>query len=158
MGAEPANQPPRSPKRVKVKTTATAAEDDHVDLAQLNLNDEATEAADGIADATAAKPTIAVKPDSLSVFNKMFSRQDANTSSSVKWQQLVQALTDAGMTATQAPGSAVSFANDQGSIVFHEPHPEPVLYMVMLPRHIGKRLKKWFGWDSETSVLREKQA
>jgi hypothetical protein len=98
---------------------------------------------------------IAVKQESLSVFNKMFS---SGGTTSIRWIQLVQALTDAGMTATQVPGSGVKFANDRESIVFHKPHPEPVVDGVMLRCQIGRRLKKWFFWDNETFVLRVKNA
>jgi hypothetical protein len=77
---------------------------------------------------------------------------------SIRWIQLVQALTDAGMTATQVPGSGVKFANDRDSIVFHKPHPEPVVDGVMLRCQIGRRLQKWFSWDKETFVLRVKNA
>jgi hypothetical protein len=98
---------------------------------------------------------IPVKQESLSVFNKMFS---SGGSTSIRWIQLVQALTDAGMTATQVPGSGVKFANDRDSIVFHKPHPEPVVDGVMLRCQIGRRLQKWFSWDKETFVLRAKNA
>lgn len=98
-------------------------------------------------------PKIPVKQESLSVFNKMFS---SGGSISIRWIQLVQALTDAGMTATQVPGSGVKFANDHDSIVLHRPHPVPVLDAVMLRCHIGKRLHKWFGWDRDSFVLRVK--
>jgi hypothetical protein len=96
---------------------------------------------------------IPVKQDSLSVFNKMFS---SGGTTSIRWIQLVQALTDAGMTATQVPGSGVKFANDRESIVLHKPHPEPVVDGVMLRCQIGRRLQKWFSWDKETFVLRVK--
>jgi hypothetical protein len=60
------------------------------------------------------------------------------------------------MTATQIPGSGVKSRNEQGSIVFDKPHPEPVVDAVMPRRSIGRRFTKWFEWDSETFVLRKK--
>lgn len=98
-------------------------------------------------------PRISVKQESLSVFNKMFT---SGGTSSIRWIQLVQALTDAGMTATQVPGSGVKFSNGRESIVLHKPHPEPVVDGVMLRCQIGRRLQKWFSWDKETFVLRVK--
>jgi hypothetical protein len=79
-------------------------------------------------------------------------------SASVRWIQLVQALTDAGMTATQNPGSGVKFTigQDKRNIVIDKPHPEAVVDAVMLRRSVGGRLKKKFGWDAETFVLRKK--
>ena len=52
---------------------------------------------------------IPVRQDSLILFRKMFSSSTGSTPGSVKWTHLVQALTDAGLVATQAPGSAVAF-------------------------------------------------
>jgi len=80
----------------------------------------------------------------------------AEGTSSVRWTQLVQALTDAGMTATQGAGSAVAFSNSHGSISLHMPHPEPVIDAFIL-RGFGKRLNKWFGWTQETFILRQKE-
>lgn len=76
--------------------------------------------------------------------------------SGVRWIHLVQALTDAGMNATQGSGSAVVFNNSHGSISLHTPHPEPVVDAYRL-RGYGKRHNKWFGWTNETFVLREKE-
>jgi hypothetical protein len=97
---------------------------------------------------------IPVKQESLSVFNKMFT---SGGTSSIRWIHLVQALTDAGMTATQVPGSGVKFSNGPKSIVFHKPHPEDVVDGVMMRCQIGRRLQKWFSWDKETFVLRVKK-
>lgn len=97
---------------------------------------------------------IAVKQDSLSIISKMFPT-GAEGSTSVRWLQLVQALTDAGLVATEGAGSAVSFANEHGSISVHKPHPDPVVDAIRL-RGIGRRLRKRFGWESNTFILREK--
>ena len=99
---------------------------------------------------------IHIKPESLSVISKMFPT-GAESSSSVRWTQLVQALTDAGLTATQGAGSAVSFAGQRGSVTIHQPHDRdgPNVDAIML-RGLGRRFNKWFGWTSETFVLREK--
>jgi hypothetical protein len=136
-----------------VKTTGTGTAD-QPDLSTLSLNNGNT--AQSKIDHVALKTT-PVKQDSLGVFRKMFASDTGSTPGSVKWTHLVQALTDAGLVATQAPGSAVTFtSSDNGSINFHKPHgAEPVVDPVMLLR-MGKRLKKWFGWEGECFVLRAK--
>ena len=105
---------------------------------------------------SASVPQIAVKQDSMSAISKMFPT-GVEGSTSVRWTQLVQALTDAGLTATQGAGSAVSFACQHGSVTIHQPHDRdgPNVDAIML-RGLGRRFNKWFGWTSETFVLREK--
>jgi hypothetical protein len=97
---------------------------------------------------------IPVKQDTLSLMAKMFPA-GADGTSGVRWIQFVQALTDAGMIATQGAGSAVSFNIYRRSISFHKHHPEPLVDAVRL-RGFGKRLSKWFGWTNETFILRQK--
>jgi hypothetical protein len=81
-----------------------------------------------------------------------------DSSNSVRWTELVQALKDAGMTAEQSGGSAVNFSiQHTGSIVFHMPHPDPVVDAILL-RGFGKRLTKWFRWTEETFILRPKNS
>ena len=57
-------------------------------------------------------------------------------------------MVDAGFSVTQGSGSAVSFKNERGVIVFHQPHPEPTIEPVVL-LSMGKRLRKWFRWDKD---------
>ncbi|KAK3696022.1 hypothetical protein LTR37_018164 [Vermiconidia calcicola] len=80
----------------------------------------------------------------------------------MKWQQFVIAMVDAGCTVTHVGGSAVSFDHVRntsngslGTIVFHKPHPDLNIDSKML-QIMGRRLKKWFGWDKETFVVRAK--
>jgi hypothetical protein len=100
--------------------------------------------------------TITVKQDTLSVVRKMFpaprTRVDKGT---VRWINLVQALKDCGMAATQGAGSVVNFENKDGHISIHSPHPETTVDAIKL-RSYGQRLGKWFGWTNETFVLRGK--
>ncbi|KAK4506466.1 hypothetical protein PRZ48_000198 [Zasmidium cellare] len=124
------------------------------------------EAANALADAELrdCHPTvkIEVNANSMNLFTKMFSNGEDGKAKRGKivWKDVVVAMADAGFAATHCGGSAVSFdpvenAPMQGSIVFHKPHPEPTVDSVML--HImGKRLHKWFAWDKETFVQREK--
>jgi hypothetical protein len=139
-------------QRKKIKTTRTNTTD-HPDISALSLG-QGSVAQSNNEDMAAAE--IPVKQDSLVLFRKMFSSSTGSTPGSVKWTHLVQALTDAGLVATQAPGSAVAFSNSSaGAINFHKPH-EPVVDAMML-RCMGKRLKKWFGWTGDRFVLRAKE-
>ena len=143
---------PVEKKSTKVKTHRTTSEEE---LEALRVGLEENQVVDAEDEPT--KPTkvhIAVKQDSLSVFNKIFCSAG---STSIRWIQLVQALIDAGMAASQVPGSGVKFTYGQGSVVFDKPHPEPVVNAVMLRRSVGRRLAKWFKWDLETFVLRIKE-
>lgn len=142
--------------RMKAKTRpektlpdATMAEDRLVTLTDsLTLDDE-----------RAPAHHIQVNRASIRVFSKMFSSSE-DAGGLVKWQQVVTAMTDAGFAATHCGGSPVSFVPVEdtpmtGAIVFHKPHPEPNVDAVML-HCMGKRLKKWFGWEMETFVERKK--
>lgn len=146
--AAPSSAPMPS-RRTKTKTTGLPPVADP----RIPAVDGADEEAD---DASSQQPDamrVAVQVDSMSVFDKMFC---AGGASYVKWTQLVHALVDADMVATQVPGSGVKFANDYGSIVFDKPHPEPEVSAVMLRRQVGRRLNKWVGWEKEIFVLRER--
>jgi hypothetical protein len=145
---------PEQTKRPRTHPKKTSiAEDNELDLAGLKINEEPHTYAIN----APTKPTIAVKQDSKSVFDKVFSR--TATTSNFRWNHLVDALIDTGMVATQAAGSAVRFENDQGSIVSHQPHGynhNSTLGADYLRFQIGKRLTKWFEWDAETFVERKK--
>ncbi|KAK4620580.1 uncharacterized protein CLAFUR5_10683 [Fulvia fulva] len=125
-----------------------------------NLSDKTNELAIGAATTenspTPSLPPIPVKHETLGLFNKMFPDGDAETKSDVRWDVFVQAMADAGFVATDASGSAVNFSSDgQGRIVFHRPHPDPVIDLVML-HTMGRRLSKSFGWCAGRFVLRGK--
>ena len=122
-----------------------------LELTSLNLNQQSEP------EGPQVKLTIAVKQDSKRVFDKIFSR--TAKASNFRWPHLINALIGAGMVATQSAGCAVRFKNDQGSIVFHSPHGynhDSTLSAEFLRNEIGKRLTKWFSWDSETFVERTK--
>lgn len=144
-------------KRTKVKTTGVrVAELLGMSTLSLRDDDRANTGSDDVATQPSRKP-IPVKPESLKVLKMMFASSTQSTSGSVRWINLVQALADAGLVTTQASGSAVTFtSSDQGSINFHKPHPEPVVDGFML-RCMGKRLRKWFGWERDRFVLRAKE-
>jgi len=121
----------------------------------LALHDNGVSTGGEAHDALTKVHQIAVKQDTLSVMSKIFSTADG--SSGVRWTVLLQALADAGLAATPGAGSAMSFTNEHGTISIHQPHDRdgPVFNAVRL-RGLGRRLGKWFGWTSETFVLREK--
>jgi len=92
------------------------------------------------------------------VMSKMFQVDNTDADcGSVRWFQLVQALTDAGFSVIAAGGSAVSFSNDAGSIVFDKPHPDPSIDAMTL-RAMGKRLCKWFNWRKDRFQVRPKDS
>jgi len=107
--------------------------------------------------------TITVSSETLRIFSRMFpSKADATFKGVIRWPQFVAAMADAGCSATHNGGSAVSFdgvTNEHGqcggSIVFHKPHPDSEVDLIML-QTMGKRLRKWFGWDREMFVERGK--
>lgn len=109
---------------------------------------------------------VLVKRENMALFGDMFPENGCEGQRSFKWQHFLDAMNDAGFSISQASGSAVTFrlgstdknddantSDDFGSIVFHRPHPLPVIHPIML-RSMGKRLSKWFGWRRE--VFEEK--
>ena len=142
-------------RKISKKSNALRSDASVEDALQDMILDEAPVDEDAL---TLPEPTltqrIAVKQDTLSLVAKMFPTGSDGTNG-VRWVQLVQALSDAGMTPTQGAGSAVVFSTDRGSISLHKPHPEPVVDAIVL-RGFGKRLNKWFGWNNATFVLRHK--
>lgn len=72
---------------------------------------------------------------------------------------MVAAMVDAGMTVTQRGGSAVTFRDQADgllSVTVHKPHPDPIINPIMLGS-IGKKVRKWLAWDTETFVERKKE-
>lgn len=113
------------------------------------------------------EPTIRVKPENLKVFAKMFpsSASEYSKTGLIDWQHLEAAMVDAGLSATHSGGSAVTFVKKDdggakqqhgGRIVFHKPHPVAKIDPVLL-QSMGKRMRKWFGWDRETFATDEEE-
>jgi hypothetical protein len=124
-------------------------------LEALTLDQAPSKDTDIVTSDPAPVPQIAVNRNILSLMAKMFPTGVDNTNS-VRCIELIQALTDAGMTAEQGAGSAVTFSTQHSGIIsFHTPHPEPVVDAIRL-RGFGKRLNKWFGWTNGTFILRPK--
>lgn len=143
-----------SETKSKVKTRPTETVTPAATLAQAETPDAPT-----------PPPQIPVLRESLLLFAHMLptpSSSDvaatATATKEVRWPQLVKAMADAGFSATQSAGSAVTFEKDNtASIFFHRPHPDPKISPTIL-RVMGKRLRRRFGWGVETFVEREKGA
>ena len=95
--------------------------------------------------------TIPVSPETLQIFNDMFPTSNEDVEKPKKkglldWRRFVGAMTGAGFSASSSGGSAVTFANAHGKIIFHRPHPVAKIDPSMLA-WFGKRLNKWFGLD-----------
>lgn len=110
---------------------------------------------------------IKVKLASLALLHQMFPLKNLLSDSSSpgaartetrswKWQHFVDVMMDTGFNVSQGSGSAVSFehSSGKGRIVFHQPHPQPIIDPVML-RFMGRRMNRWFGWQRETFVERD---
>ncbi|KAI1084155.1 hypothetical protein F5B20DRAFT_593269 [Whalleya microplaca] len=100
---------------------------------------------------------IAVKPHHMVLLAQMFPVPgEPPASRTFRWQQFVDVVTHAGFEARQGNGSAVVFRHPEigGTIVFHQPHPEPKIDPIMLST-MGKRLAKWFGWERDMFVVEE---
>ena len=152
-------QPSEPVKRSKAKGVKPAASPTPPDALQSRVN-AAHLSLSGTTDdepgPNEAPQHIAVKAESLRIFNQMYSAGDCVEKSSVGWKEVVAALVDAGLHTSQGEGSALTFLHsEKGSISFHRPHPDPTVYPIML--HVmGKRLAKHFGWDGSVFVERKK--
>ncbi|KAG4438579.1 hypothetical protein IFR05_005954 [Cadophora sp. M221] len=141
-------------EKVKPKTRGTEQPNAALSLENLKINDPEPE------------PVIqaAVSKKSLSVFNIMFpSNNLEERSKSVDWDAFVNAMgeEEVGFVARHsAGGAAYTFEPSgtskwagKGKIVFHKPHPTPVLDSIVMSIN-GKRMRKWFGWSEESFVLK----
>ncbi|SMR43171.1 unnamed protein product [Zymoseptoria tritici ST99CH_3D1] len=125
---------------------------------EIAIHGAADKDAQSIETAVVCPPArIPVTAVSKRILSRLFAAANECAKGIVKWQQIVNALCDAGLIGTNAGGSAVSFrfSSDGGSIVFHKPHPDPNVDLIH-QRNMGKRLNKNFGWTAETFVERQK--
>lgn len=107
--------------------------------------------------------SITVKREHLALFRDMYPTSGHEGRRTFKWQHFLDAMSSVGFRITESSGSGVSFKmlsdddssdSDAGSIAFHRPHPDPVIFPIKL-RAMGKRMSKWFGWNREIFVERE---
>ncbi|KAF7954132.1 hypothetical protein EAE96_005264 [Botrytis aclada] len=102
-----------------------------------------------------SQKTVRIKPSNLPILSRMFPNTvEEYAAKPLDWRTFVTAMDDAGFTATESGGSAVTFLNNVGGgrIVFHKPHPTAKIEQFMLQAW-GKRLGKWFGWTRESFVV-----
>lgn len=117
---------------------------------------------------TQAPIEVSMSKSAFGIFHSMFPSRNSEEASqkTVRWDAFVLAMAEPGIEFVarhSAGGSAVQFEPDEksrwfgeGKIVFHKPHPVPVIDSVLLSS-MGKRLRKWFGWTNKTFVLEEKK-
>lgn len=103
-----------------------------------------------------------MKLESHKIFMNMFPSDDGTNTPQKKglldWRKFVDAMTDAGFSASGSGGSAIIFANDNGGkIIFHRPHPVTKVDQSMLT-WLSKRLRKRFGMDRKSFELAERRA
>ena len=83
------------------------------------------------------------------------SEEAKQAASPMKWETFLKLMREMGFEYDPSTaGSSVRFdppnPKDK-SITIHKPHPDPTLTPIML-RQIGKRLKRYYGWDEEDFV------
>ncbi|KAK3627149.1 hypothetical protein LTR56_019363 [Elasticomyces elasticus] len=144
----------RKQTKAKASRARGSCEDEGANEATASSANDTTSSSED--EASSTKAPIFVKQDSISTFHKMF-RSDSAEGGGVRWSQFVQAFEDAGFTPTTGGGggSSVSFSSDVGTIVFHRPHPDPVIDPVML-HGMGRRMRRRFGWCRERFLVRPK--
>ena len=100
---------------------------------------------------------LVLKAETVRVLTRMFPiTVEEHAAKPMEWRSFVIAMEDAGFTAIQSGGSAVTFmqTGGNGRIIFHRPHPIAKIDQVML-QGFGKRMRKWFGWERETFVCKK---
>ncbi|KAJ7184451.1 hypothetical protein C8R46DRAFT_1064102 [Mycena filopes] len=96
----------------------------------------------------------------LKVFHRILQAPDVPESSEdqgprmgqIRWAEFERAMKRIGFGISQTAGSSVRFdppAKSAHPITFHRPHPDAILTPIML-RWIGARLKRCYGWTTET--------
>ncbi|KAK3716363.1 hypothetical protein LTR37_006513 [Vermiconidia calcicola] len=149
---------PEVPTRLMPKITKTKNKSRPDDASEATSPEHGIELHDKQGQLTSVPEVITVGAESVRLFEQVFA-SFTDAKGGAKWVDFVAAMVDAGCSATHTGGSAVTFKNGwemKGSIVIHRPHPDATFDTIKL-RAIGKRLTKWFGWNEETFVEREKK-
>lgn len=102
-------------------------------------------------------PTLHVSKRSYAALRCIFPATIEDRQKNLDWNTFVDSMIEAGFAAQNRGGSMVGFEHSggKGAIVFHRPHPEPILDPIML-HGVGSRMNKHFGWVRETFVLAKK--
>ncbi|PIB01781.1 hypothetical protein CB0940_00296 [Cercospora beticola] len=100
---------------------------------------------------------IQVDKAAYDIFQQMYDAR-SDHQCDTRWEDFIKAMIDAGFSVKPSGGSVFTCKDSasEGSINFHRPHPDPSVDPVML-RIMGKRLNKWFKFDKDTFVVRQKQ-
>lgn len=101
--------------------------------------------------------TVSVGKRTLEILQSLFPKRNfEERTKNVDWASFVHAMAEVGFAARQNHGSQYSFDPvptskwfGRGRIVFHKPHPSP-RYEAWRLLGIGKRMRKWFGWNADT--------
>jgi len=141
---------PSLERKTKVKTRS--------DDTSVEANLEALNITPSVPDR--AQTIVAVKKGTMQTLRSLFSARERVTE--VSWDKFTDAMAKVGFTARRNGGSAFLFEPSgeskwfgRGKISIHRPHPGSTIDSVML-LCIGKRMKKWFGWNKESFELEKK--
>jgi hypothetical protein len=140
-------------QKAKTRGSKSGSQDDTLFSEASNSDDVGLHAPSTDVHTPAVK--VCVKSENLRLFAAMFPDGKEQSSRQFSWKHFLQVMVDAGFSVTQCSGSAVSFKANNQAIVFHQPHPETTIDPAIL-LSMGKRLRKWFGWTSDTFELSEK--
>ncbi|KAK5675176.1 hypothetical protein LTS10_012250 [Elasticomyces elasticus] len=98
------------------------------------------------------------KQRSLDLFQRMYTPSTcAKGTASVKWRNFVAALSDAGCSSVDGPGSSLKFVLKgwgTESVSIHRGHPDDTINPIMLGEH-GRSFAGRWGWCYDTFKLRE---
>ncbi|TVY73172.1 hypothetical protein LSUE1_G005903 [Lachnellula suecica] len=125
------------------------------------LEAELEETPDEIPEEPKELPIIPVSAENHKILLKMFSTEPSMAP--LPWVKFLQAMHDAGFSATQTTGSVVVFKkaatanfNWDGRVNFHRPHPGTAIDKNIL-RGMGKRMARW-GLPEQVFVVRDEGA
>jgi hypothetical protein len=152
-GATTEEYSPSTERKTKVKIRS--------DDISLKTNLEALKIGPSIPDpAVLAQPVVSVKKSTLETLRSLLTAHERTTE--VSWDKFTDAMAKVGFIARRNGGSACLFEpsgeskwSGRGKISIHRPHPASTINSVML-LCIGKRMKKWFGWNKESFELEKK--
>lgn len=102
--------------------------------------------------ASPERPPIFVKKGSLDVFARMWPDQSGNIKEgTIRWVNVLSAMTDAGCSTWQNDGSSVNFqwlgeAGERHRLQAHRPHDDGDNADASLLTRMGFRLTRRFGW------------
>ena len=162
-GPDPAKEPIQTrwgseePGDSSIPIRSKVKQKNRPDVVPVTIQDQRNEGAiandhTSAADSKVSSKTIPVKQRTFTIFRSMFPSHPEEGMKTIEWDAFVLAMAEVGFIAKHSGGSAVSFERDRhldwqgGRIIFHKPHPVAKIDPVML-QSMGRRMRKWFGWD-----------